>query len=60
MASPRHSPSRSLARLTPDEREWWEERAAIIEYDGGIDRATAERVAWECFEAFPQQTERHD
>ena len=46
----------SLATLSPDEREWWEERAAIIEYDGGLDRATAERLAWECLEAFRQPT----
>lgn len=30
-------------------REWlevWAERAAIMEYDGGLDRATAEQRAW--------------
>jgi hypothetical protein len=25
----------------------WEERAAIMEYDGGLSREEAERVAWE-------------
>ena len=28
--------------------EAFEERAAIIEYDGGLPRAEAERLAWEC------------
>lgn len=28
--------------------ESFEERAAIIEYDGGIPRAEAERLAWGC------------
>jgi hypothetical protein len=27
-------------------REAWEERAAILEYDGGLTRDEAERVAW--------------
>jgi hypothetical protein len=30
-----------------DEREWFEERAAIAEFDGGLDRASAERQTWE-------------
>ena len=51
MASHSRRPTRSLATLTPDEREWWEERAALIEYDGGLDRAAAEHLAWECLEA---------
>lgn len=28
-----------------DLRDWYEERAAIYEYDAGLDRATAERLA---------------
>jgi len=32
-------------RLNPDERERFEERAAIREYDGGYERAEAERLA---------------
>ena len=31
--------------LTADEREWYEERAAIREYDGGMARLDAERAA---------------
>jgi len=34
-----------LSQLTPAEREEYEERAAIIEYDGGLTRAMAERLA---------------
>jgi len=34
-----------LSQLTPAEREAYEERAAIIEYDGGLTRAMAERLA---------------
>ncbi len=31
--------------MTPEEREWWEERAAIYEYDAGLTRAAAEAQA---------------
>jgi len=34
--------------LPEDLRELYEERAALIEYDGGEKRATAERRAFEC------------
>ncbi len=37
-----------LARFPEDAREAWEERAAIIQYDGGEPRPTAERRAFEC------------
>jgi len=33
----------ALAGLTPDQREAFEERAAILEYDAGLPRRTAER-----------------
>ena len=40
---------RALLDLLPDDlREIYEERAALIEYDGGEKRATAERRAFEC------------
>ena len=35
----------ALAGLTPDQREAFEERAAILEYDAGLPRRTAERRA---------------
>ncbi len=28
--------------------EEWEERAAIMEHDGGLPRAEAEALAWDC------------
>ena len=31
--------------LPPDLKDWYEERAAIIEYDGGATRELAERMA---------------
>jgi len=34
------------ANLTLDQRELWEERAAIREYDGQMPRADAEWAAW--------------
>ena len=37
-----------LARFPEEIREAWEERAAIIEYDGREPRPTAERRAFEC------------
>ena len=33
--------------ITPDEREEYEERSAIIEYDGKVSREEAERQALE-------------
>ena len=33
--------------LAPDDLEAWTERAAIMEYDGGLSRADADRAAWE-------------
>ncbi len=39
---------RLLDALPPDVREAYEERAALIEYDGGEKRRTAERRAFEC------------
>ncbi len=37
-----------LAAMPEHVREAWEERAAIIEYDGCEPRPTAERRAFEC------------
>jgi hypothetical protein len=40
--------------MTDSQREWLEERAAILEHDAGYDRATAERIAahlWARWEA---------
>ena len=40
---------RALLDLLPEDlRDLYEERAALIEYDGGEKRATAERRAFEC------------
>ena len=39
---------RLLDRLPEDLRDAYEERAALIEYDGGEKRKTAERRAFEC------------
>jgi len=33
--------------LTPEQRERWEERAAIREHDGKMPRSEAEQAAWE-------------
>ena len=35
------------ASMTEAEREDYEERAAIMEYDGGLSREAAERAAWQ-------------
>jgi hypothetical protein len=43
----RHAPwSTLVANLTADLRNAFEERAAIAEFDGGLDRDAAERLAW--------------
>jgi len=34
--------------LPEDLRDTWEERAAIIECDGGLARSVAEQAAWRC------------
>jgi hypothetical protein len=31
--------------------EWYEERAGLLEYDGGLSRVEAERAAWTFLEA---------
>lgn len=36
--------------LTPETREAYEERAGIMQYDGGLSRDDAEKTAW-CFSA---------
>jgi hypothetical protein len=33
-----------------DMAEWFEERAGLLEYDGGLSRDEAEREAWLCLE----------
>ena len=38
----------AFKKLSPDQRELWEERAAIMEYDGGIMREEAEIEAYKC------------
>ena len=35
------------ATYEPFDREAWEERAAIVEFDGGLSREEAEALAWE-------------
>lgn len=38
--------ARLIEELTEDERERFEERAAIMEFDGGMSREDAERSAY--------------
>ena len=35
----------ALAKMTPQEREEFEERAAIMQFDGNLDRQLAEMLA---------------
>lgn len=50
-----------LATLDLDAREYFEERAAIIEYDGGRPRHEAETIAQRLTRAYLQRREaRHD
>lgn len=39
--------ARLVDELNVDAREFYEERAGILEYDGGHDRRTAESLAWD-------------
>jgi hypothetical protein len=43
--------ARQVALLDADQREWFEERCAIREYDGGLPRAQAEHLAWSDLQA---------
>ncbi len=45
----------TAAALPADLRELWEERAAIMEYDGGLPRAAAERQALRCVLGLPTE-----
>jgi hypothetical protein len=53
MPSARYSPlldpmlARLVTGLDEDAREYFEERAGILEFDGGHPRQKAERMAWE-------------
>jgi hypothetical protein len=47
-----------VADLSPEDRERFEERAAIREIDGGMDRAEAERLTWH--EMFPGDDRAND
>ena len=37
-----------VAELNPDDFETWEERAAIMEFEGGLSREKAEIEAYKC------------
>jgi len=43
--------------MTDSQREWIEERAAILEHDAGYDRATAERIAVHLWHLWAQRVE---
>ena len=43
---------KKLKELSPDDYEIWEERAAIMEYDGGMTRKKAEVEAYNCLLKF--------
>ncbi|MDX1949623.1 MAG: hypothetical protein SFT90_03870 [Rickettsiales bacterium] len=37
---------KKLKQLNPKQYEWWEERASIMQYDGGMPKNIAEREAY--------------
>ena len=45
--SPKPPTPEMLASLGDDQRELFEERAAILQFDGGLPRQKAECLAWE-------------
>ena len=49
-----------INHLSEDEREHYEERAAIREYEGGLPREESERLAREDVEAYRFQCEVRD
>jgi hypothetical protein len=38
--------ARLVGTLDEDAREFYEERAGILEFEAGLDRAKAEKMAW--------------
>jgi hypothetical protein len=38
--------------LTISEKEWYEERAAILEYEANMSRIDAQRIALDCTERY--------
>ena len=38
--------AKAVSALDEDAREFFEERAGILEFDGGLPRPKAERLAW--------------
>ena len=47
-----------VAGLDEDEREFFEERAGVIQYDGGLTRVKAEAVAYQLTLAY-RERKRH-
>ena len=48
---------RELARWPEERQEWWAERAAIMEVEGGLSRDEAERQAFERLRDDPSHPE---
>lgn len=46
---------KKLEELSPDDYELWEERAAIMEYDGSMTRKKAEIEAYKCLLKYHKQ-----
>jgi hypothetical protein len=47
-----------VANLSLDDFEMWEERAAIMEFDGGLPREKAEIEAYKCLLDYKNQLDR--
>lgn len=47
------------AQQLPEQwRSWWEERAALMEYEAGLSRAEAERAALRCVQEWIRRAQR--
>lgn len=49
--------ARLVTGLNEDAREYFEERAGILEFDGGHPRRKAERIAWEETQRYLKQSD---
>ena len=45
----------ALRRLDADAQEYFQERAAVRQYDGGLPRAQAEALAWQDLQRWLRQ-----
>ena len=49
--------AKAWSRMGEEHREFWSERAGVLEYEGGLSRDAADRVLWELDPEFARELE---